>query len=52
MRVHFKMRPEAMHIKRMGQSARADCAVGANITSQYADPDRDWEGVYNVCERK
>ena len=47
----FKMRAEAMH-KRMGQSARADCAVGAKLLpSQCADPDRDWEGVYNACER-
>ena len=47
----LKMRAEAMH-KRMGQSARADCAVGAKyITSQCADPDRDSEGVCNACER-
>ena len=41
----LKMRAEAMH-KRMGQSARAE----QNITSQCADPDRDWEGVCNACE--
>ena len=46
----FKMRVEAMH-KCIGQSARADCAVGAKYHSQCADPDRDWEGVYNACER-
>ena len=35
---------DAMH-KRMGQSARADCAVEAKYHSQCAYPDRDWEGV-------
>ena len=45
----LKMRAEAMH-KCMGQSARADCAVGAKYHSQCAVPDRDWEGVYNACE--
>ena len=38
----LKLRAEAMH-KRMGQSARADCAVGAKY--YLADPDRDWEGI-------
>ena len=51
--VHFKnarkMHAEAMH-KHMGQSVRADCAVGAIYPSQCTDPDRDWEGVYNACE--
>ena len=41
----LEMRAEAMH-----GSISADCAVGKNITSQCADPDRDWEGVYNACE--
>ena len=45
----LKMRAEAMH-KRMGQSARADCAVGTKYHSQCADADRDWEGVSNACE--
>ena len=40
----LKMRAAAMH-KRMGQSAQEQ-----NITSQCADPDRDWEGVYNASE--
>ena len=34
----------------MGQSART-AQWEQNITSQYADPDRDWEGVCNACER-
>ena len=38
----LKMRAEAMH-KRMGQSARADCVVGAKYHSQCAVPDRDWK---------
>ena len=46
----LKMHAEAMH-KRMGQSAHVDCTVGAKYHSQCADPDRDWEGVYNACER-
>ena len=37
-----QMRAEAMH-KRMGQSARADCVVGAKYYSQCAVPDRDWK---------
>ena len=36
----LKMCTEAMH-KRMGQSAREQ-----NITSQCADPDCDWEGIF------
>ena len=46
----LKMRAEAMH-KRMGQSARADCVVGAKHYSQCADPDRDWKGVCSPCEQ-
>ena len=46
----FKMRAEAIH-KRMGQSARTDCVVGAKYHSQCADPDRDWKGVCSPCER-
>ena len=46
----LKMRAEAMH-KRMGQSARADCVVGAKHHSQCADPDRDWKGVCSPCEQ-
>ena len=34
----------------MGQSARS-AQWEQNITSQCADPDRDWEGVCNACER-
>ena len=44
------MRAEAMH-KRMGQSARADCVVGAKYHSQCAVPDRDWKGVCSPCKR-
>ena len=29
---------------------KTDCAVGTEYHSQCADPDHDWEGVYNVCE--
>ena len=46
----LKMRAEAIH-KRMGQSARADCVVGAKYHSQCTDPDRDWKGVCSPCER-
>ena len=46
----LKMRAEAMH-KRMGQSARADCVVGAKYHSQCAVPDRDWKGVCSPCKR-
>ena len=46
----LKMRAEAIH-KRMGQSARADCVVGAKYHSQCADPDRDLKGVCSPCER-
>ena len=46
----LKMRAEAMH-KRMGQSARADCVVGAKHHSQCADPDHDWKGVCSPCEQ-
>ena len=34
----------------MGQSART-AQWEQNITSQCADPDRDWEGICNACER-
>ena len=40
----LNMRTEAMH-----GSISADCAVGAKY--YLADPDRDWEGVCNACER-
>ena len=35
----------------MHGSISADCAVGKKITSQCADPDRDWDGVCDACER-
>ena len=43
----LEMRAEAMH---MGQSART-AQWEQNITSQCADPVRDWLGVCNACER-
>ena len=46
----IKIRAEAMH-KCMGQSARADCVVGAKYHSQCAVPDRDWKGVCSPCKR-
>ena len=39
-----------MH-KRMGQSARADCVVGAKYHLQCAVPDRDWKCVCSPCKR-
>ena len=46
----LEMHAEAMLKPCMGQSART-AQYEKNITSQCADPDRDWEGVCNACER-
>ena len=42
-----------MHAEAMHGSINVDCAVGTKyyITSQCADPVRDWDGVCNACER-
>ena len=37
----LEMRAEAIH----------GSIMHGSITSQCADPDRDWEGVCNACER-
>ena len=46
----LEMPAEAMLKPCMGQSAQT-AQWEQNITSQCADPDRDWEGVCNACER-
>ena len=46
----LEMRAGAMLKPCMGQSART-VQWEQNITSQCADPDRDWEGVCNAYER-